>query len=131
MKLANKIAVAIAAGVLMFGTAFAGSMAPRFENTVVAKAPDGSVTKFYYDKAGTVSATVEAGGKVVLQSKGTWRQDGANVCLTLVPGFGPFETGKERCIPLQGDKIGDTWTTPTKDSMGMDATVTVTIVKGR
>ncbi len=131
MKAVLKFAAVLALGALSLGIAWAGSMAPRFDNTVVAKSPDGAVTKFFYERDGKISATVDVGGKTVLSTKGKWRQDGANVCLTFDASFGPFEAGKERCVPLQGDKVGDTWTTPGKDSMGMDITVTMTIAKGR
>ena len=131
MKTLSKILVVILAGALTFGTAFAGSMAARFGNTVVATSPDGSVTKFFYDADGKVAVTIEAGGKTVLTSKGTWRQDGTKVCLTLDPGFGPFVTGTERCIPLNGDKIGDSWTTPGVDAAGKPISVAVSIVQGR
>jgi YD repeat-containing protein len=118
-------------GLVFAGNAFAGSMDARFGNTVVAKTPDGAETRFYYNKDGTLTVTVEMGGKVVVQATGTWRQDGKNICLKLSPPFGPFTADKETCVPLTGDKVGDTWTVPSKDASGHDTTATVTIVKGR
>ena len=131
MKLVNSLIAAAMAGVALAGSALAGSMEARIGNTVVASAPDGSTTKLYYNADNTFTVKAEAGGKVVLESKGTWRQDGDNLCVTSEAAFGPFEADKERCIPLAGDKVGDSWQTPAKDAQGNDITITVTIVAGR
>jgi hypothetical protein len=111
-------------------SAFAGSMDARIGNTVVATNPDGSTVKFYYNADNTFTAKAEAGGKTLLESKGTWRQDGDNLCLTSDTTFGPFEAGKERCVPLMGEKVGDKWETPGKDAEGNDISIKVEIVAG-
>lgn len=131
MKLVNGLIAAVTAGVALLGSALAGSMDARIGNTVVATAPDGSTTKFYYNADKTFTVKSESGGKTVFETKGTWREDGANLCVTAEAAFGPFEAGKERCIPLTGDKVGDTWQVPGKDAEGNDIMITVTIVAGR
>jgi YD repeat-containing protein len=131
MRLVNGIVAAITASAALAGPAFAGSMEARIGNTVVVTAPDGSTTKLYYNADKTLTVKSEADGKVVLETKGTWRQDGENLCVTSEAAFGPFEAAKERCMPLAGDKVGDTWQAPAKDADGNDITITVAIVAGR
>jgi len=131
MRTALKVIAAFVIGALSLGLAWAGTMEARFGNTVVATAPDGTVTKFYYDADGKVAAKVETGGKIVLESKGKWRQDGAKLCLTFDATFGPFEANTERCVPLNGDKVGDTWPSASKDAAGNPVAISVTIVAGR
>lgn len=129
-KIARTIAMS-AAALLLAGAAWAGNIEARFGNTVVAKAPDGTVTKFHYDKAGTFTATSEQPGKPAVSTKGKWRVDGANVCLTAEASFGPFEAGKERCVPLMGDKVGDTWKSKSIGADGKPVDVDVSIVAGQ
>lgn len=131
MKIFTRVAAAAVAFVVLLGSALAGNMQARFGNTVVATNPDGSMTKFYYNADKTFTAKAEAGGKVLLETKGTWRQDGDKLCLTAETTLGPFEGGKERCVPLMGDKVGDKWTSPGKDAKGNDITINVEIVAGR
>lgn len=129
-KITRTIAMS-AAALLLAGAAWAGNIEARFGNTVVAKAPDGTVTKFHYDKAGTFTATSEQPGKPAVSTKGKWRVDGANVCLTADATFGPFEAGKERCVPLMGDKVGDTWKSKSIGADGKPVDVDVSIVAGQ
>ncbi|MFO1186690.1 MAG: hypothetical protein U1E87_04105 [Alphaproteobacteria bacterium] len=131
MKLIVRLLGAALAGLVLFGSAFAGNMSARFGNTVVATYPDGTTTKFYYNEDKTFSAKTESAGKTLAETSGTWRQDGDKLCLTAKTPFGPFEAGKERCVPLMGDKAGDKWTTPGKDANGNDITINVEIVAGR
>lgn len=131
MKTLSKIVMTTAAAMLVAVTAWAGDMNARFGNTVVAKAPDGTVTKFHYEKDGTFTAAIDQPGKPAQNAKGKWRQDGDKVCLTSDTTFGPFEAGKERCVPLMGDKVGDTWKSKSLDAAGKPVDVDVTIVAGR
>lgn len=131
MRTLSKILTTAAAALLIAGTAWAGNIDARFGNTVVAKAPDGTVTKFHYDKDGTFKAMIEQPGKPVQNAKGKWRVDGANVCLTSDTAFGPFEANKERCVPLMGDKVGDSWKSKSLDAQGKPVDVDVSIVAGR
>jgi hypothetical protein len=131
MKIFTHLLAAALASLLFVGTAFAGSMDARFGNTVVATYPDGTTLKFYYNADKTFAAKTEKGGAVLAETTGTWRVDGANVCLTVAKTFGPFEGGKERCIPLMGDKVGDSWPSKVQDASGNVTDITVAIVAGR
>jgi hypothetical protein len=123
--------IVLSASVLLATAAWAGNMDARIGNTVVAKAPDGTVTKFYYEKGGSFTATIEEPGKPTATVKGKWRQDGDKLCVTSEAAFGPFEANKERCLPLLGDKVGDTWKSKGRDAAGNEVDVVVTIVAGR
>ena len=131
MKTFTRVFATAAAAILLAGAAWAGNMEARYGNTVVAKAPDGSVTKFHYDKAGTFTVTAEQPGKPPVSTKGKWRVEGDKVCLTAEASFGPFEAGKERCVPLMGDKVGDTWKSKGMGADGKPVDVDVTIVAGQ
>lgn len=131
MKALSRILFAAAAVVLLAGAAWAGNMEARFGNTVVAKAPDGTVTKFHYEKAGTFTATIEQPGQPKVTAKGKWRQDGDKLCITSDTAFGPFEANKESCVPLMGDKVGDSWKSKSRDAAGNIVDVDVSIVAGR
>jgi YD repeat-containing protein len=131
MKALSKILISAAAAMLFAAAAWAGSMEARFGNTVVASAPDGTVTKFHYDKAGTFTATIAQPGKPAVNAKGKWRQDGDKLCITSDTAFGPFEANKESCVPLMGDKVGDKWKSKSKDAAGNVVDVDVTIVAGK
>lgn len=130
MKTVTRILAAAFVAALA-GTAWAGNIDARIGNTVVAKAPGGTVTKFHYDKPDAFTATIEQPGQPVVKAKGKWRVDGTNVCLTSDTAFGPFEANKERCVPLMGDKVGDTWKAKSLDAAGKPVDVDVTIVQGR
>jgi hypothetical protein len=131
MKIMTRTLATAAAAIMLVGAAWAGNIEARFGNTVVAKAPDGTVTKFHYDKAGTFTVTSEQPGKPAVSSNGKWRKDGDKVCLTADKTFGPFEAGKERCVPLMGDKVGDTWKSKSVGADGKPVDVDVTIVAGQ
>jgi hypothetical protein len=130
MKTLTRLLTAAAATALVAGLAVAGSIDARIGNTVVAKAPDGTVTKFWYAKPDTVSVKVEQPGKPAVDSKGKWRVDKESLCLTFDASFGPFEKGKETCVPLMGDKVGDKWKSKSKDATGAVVDVDVEIVAG-
>ncbi len=131
MKAITRLAAAAALLTTLFlAPAFAGNMEVRFGNTVVATYPDGSTTKFFYNKDGTFTGKLTQAGKDS-NTAGKWRVDGANICITAQTTFTIFEAGKERCVPLNGDKVGDKWQVTTKDPSGKDTTVNVTIVAGR
>jgi hypothetical protein len=131
MKLFTRLLAAALAGLLLLGTAWAGSMDARFGNTVVATYPDGTTLKFYYNADKTFAAKTEKGGALLAETTGTWRVDADKLCLTAKTNFGPFEGGKERCIPLMGDKVGDSWPSKAQDSGGQVIDITVAIVAGR
>ena len=131
MKTLSRILASAAVGALFIGAAWAGNIEARIGNTVVAKAPDGTVTKFHYAKPDTFTVAIEQPGKPAVNAKGKWRVDGDKVCLTADTTFGPFEKDKERCVPLNGDKVGDTWKSKSKDAAGKDVEVDVSIVAGQ
>lgn len=126
-----RVAAAAAIGAFLVVPAWAGNMDARFTNTVVAKAPDGTITRVFYDKPDTFSATIEQPGKAAANAKGKWRVNGDKVCLTSDTAFGPFAANKEGCVPLMGDKVGDKWQTPAENAAGADIALDVTIVAGR
>jgi len=131
MKIMTRTLATAAATIMLVGAAWAGNIEARFGNTVVAKAPDGTVTKFHYDKAGTFTVTSEQPGKPAVNTKGKWRVEGDKVCLTAEAAVGPFEANKERCVPLSGDKVGDTWKSKSLGADGKPVDVDVTIVAGQ
>ncbi len=131
MKTLTRILATAAAAAFFVGAAWAGSMDARFGNTVLAKSPDGTTTKVFYDKPDTFTAKIEQPGKPVANAKGKWRVDKDKLCLTSDTAFGPFEANKEGCVPIMGDKVGDKWQTPAKDAAGKDIKIDVTIVAGR
>jgi hypothetical protein len=106
-------------------------MEARFGNTVLAKAADGTTTKFHYEKDGTFTAVIEQTGQPQVTAKGKWRQDGDQLCLTSDTTFGPFEANKEACVPMTGDKVGDSWKSKSRDAAGNVVDVDVSIVAGR
>jgi hypothetical protein len=89
------------------------------------------VTKVHYNADNTLTVSVTPKEGAAMETKGTWRQDGANICVTPEAAFGPFAAGKETCVPLQGDKVGDSWETKTTDAQGVEQTNSVSIVAGR
>ena len=123
------VAAAITVGVV--GASWAGNIEARFGNTVVAKSSDGTVSKVWYNKDKTLAAKLEAPGKPAVNSKGTWRVDGDKLCLTYDTAFAMFEANKERCVPLGGDKVGDSWKLKSKDAAGKEIDIEVTIVSGK
>jgi hypothetical protein len=131
MKLLETIGVAGVMSGLLITAALAGSMEARFDNTVMATSSIGSVTKVRYNRDNTLTVAVTTKEGTTTETKGTWRQDGANVCVTPEASFGPFMGGKESCVPLQGDKVGDSWETKATDAQGVEQTTTVMIVAGR
>lgn len=93
---------------LMFATAIAVAgdevMASRFGNTTVSTDAKGVETKVYYNADHTF--TFKSGAQ---SGKGTWKVDGANICLTYetpIPGI-----PNPLCLPVSAHKVGDTWTT--------------------
>jgi len=130
MKTLTRIVATLVAGAFLIGAAWAGNMAARIGNTVVATAPDGTVTKFWYKADGTFTAKVAQPGKPVVDTKGKWRQDGDKLCITSEAAFGPFEANKERCVPLMGDNVGDKWKSQSLGADGKPVEVDVTIVAG-
>lgn len=131
MRTITRILTTAMVSTLFVAVAWAGSMEGRFGNTVVVKSSDGTTTKVFYDKPDTFKVTVEQPGKPTVNSKGKWRVDGDKVCLTAETSFGAFEANKERCVPLMGDKVGDTWKSTGKDATGKDVVSDASIVAGR
>lgn len=109
----------------------AGSMEPRFGNTMVATRPDGTVMKLYYDADKRFSGAIQpAGAPMAISINGTWRQDGDRLCVQ--PAAGPDGAlPPESCAELKGDHVGDTWETTVKGMDGEPVVQTVKIVKGR
>lgn len=130
MKLLKGVVLTGLATALLAGAAWAGNMEARFGNTVVAKLSNGDVSKLYYNADNTFTADATQGGAET-KTKGTWRQDGDNLCITSEAAFGAFEAGKERCVPLQGDKVGDSWQSKFPGPDGAEMTLDVSIVAGR
>jgi hypothetical protein len=126
----NRLIATAAVVVASIGMSWAGNLEARFGNTVVAKTSDGTVTKVWYAKDNTLTARVEAPGKPAATGKGKWRKDGDKVCFTYDSSFGMFEANKERCVPVSGDKVGDSWKLKTKDAAGKEIDVEVSIVAG-
>jgi len=131
MKTIIRVAAAAAIGAFLVVPALAGNMEARFTNTVVTKAPDGTIVKVFYDKPDTFLATIDQPGKAAAHANGKWRVNGDKLCLTSETPFGQFEANKEGCVTLMGDKVGDTWQLPSKDAAGKDIKLDVTIVAGR
>lgn len=111
--------------------AFAASMDARYGNTVHATRPDGTEINLFFnaDKSFTGKAS-PAGIPFSFSIAGTWRLDGDNVCVLQTEGRGPNK-GVEKCEPLEGDKIGDTWTVDVTDKDGKPVVQTMTITEGR
>lgn len=128
-RFATGLIAALAAG-LSAGTALAGSMEARFGNTVLISGDQGE-TKLFYNEDNSFTATVSPKDGAMIESKGTWRIEGDQVCITPERAFLIFEAGKERCVPLQGEKVGDSWQTTSKGPDGQDVTATISIVAGR
>ena len=131
MKSIIRIAASAAIGAFLVVPAWAGNMDARFANTVMSKAPDGTVVKVFYDKPDTFIATIDEPGKAAARANGKWRVNGDKVCLISDTAFGPFEANKEGCVALMGDKVGDKWQIPGKDAAGKDIKLDVTILAGR
>lgn len=88
-----------------------------FGNTVSGALADGTVVVSYHMNADHTFSITSAEGIV----DGTWRVEGAQVCLT--PGG-----GEEGCSDLvDGLGIGGSWTAPNPDGVE----ITYTIVEGR
>ena len=82
-------AVAFAASAAM-AIAADDPMASRYGNTVVAKTADGKEAgRTYYDADGKYTRKTPAG-----KSKGTWKIDGANICLTQTEPAPPAGTAR-------------------------------------
>ena len=115
-------AVAFAASAAM-AIAADDPMASRYGNTVVAKTADGKEAgRTYYDADGKYTRKTPAG-----ETKGTWKIDGANICLTQTEPAPPAGTAAA-CLPFPGaKKVGDSWEVTLPDG----SKVTATLQKGR
>lgn len=110
--------------------ALAASMDIRFANTVHGTRPDGTELDLFFNKDNTFKGKVSpAGMPFSFKIAGSWKLDGDKLCILQTEGKGPNK-GIEKCEPLKGDKVGDTWTV---DAMSKDGPVvqTMTIVAGR
>lgn len=100
------ILAASAALVLLSSAAGADDLlATRYGNTVVVKLASGAEIHMYYAADGSFT------GKVMGMNyplKGTWKTDGANVCLTYDPP--PPGMTNPSCVPVTAHQIGDSWT---------------------
>ena len=87
-------------------------MAVTYENTVVVEAPDGTVTKMYFNEDGTY--TTSNG------DSGTWAMnDEGQLCTTNAEG--------ENCGPIEERQVGDSWETTAEDG----SVTKISIVAGR
>lgn len=110
--------------------AAAANMKARFGNTMLGTRPNGTVLKLYYNKDHSFSGEITVPGhEGVFVTKGTWRLNGKNLCVT--PEGPQGQKGAESCTLLKGDKVGDTWKTTVQGTDGKPVEQTVTIVKGR
>jgi opacity protein-like surface antigen len=97
------MASAIAVSFASAATADDGVMTTRFGNTTISKDAAGSETHLYYAADGTFR-----GKQGARDFKGTWKLDGATVCLTADPPIP--DTPNPVCVPISAHKVGDTWT---------------------
>ncbi len=109
--------------------AFAASMEPRFGNTMRATRPDGTMLKLYYNRDNTFSGAIVQREAAPIEIEGTWRLDGARLCVT--PKRSGGAPGPESCAELKGGKVGDTWQSTVQGTDGKPVMQSVEIVKGR
>lgn len=101
----RKLLLGLAVLTLSAGAAFAGeeAMASRFGNTTVIEDGSGATTKLYYNADHSFT-----GSQGDVQLAGTWKVDGAKVCVTFSggppPGYPPTV-----CTPLEDHAVGDSW----------------------
>lgn len=77
-------------------------MASRYGNTTITTDANGNSTHLYYKADGTFT-----GKQGDAAFKGTWKMDGANVCLTAdtpIPN-----TPNPACAPASAHAVGDNW----------------------
>lgn len=111
--------------------AYAASMEARFGNTVLATRPDGTKIKLFFEPGMTFTGKASpAGMPFSFSIAGTWRLDGNKLCILQTEGRGRNK-GIEKCEPLEGDKIGDTWTVEVTDKDDKPVVQTMEITEGR
>lgn len=111
--------------------AFAANMNARYGNTVLATRADGTKIKLYFEPDMTFTGKASpASMPFSFSIAGTWRVDGDKLCILQTEGRGPNK-GVEKCEPLEGDKIGDTWTVNVTDKDDKPVVQTMTITQGR
>jgi hypothetical protein len=95
----------LTAAALAFSTTLALAddiMASRYGNTTISTDANGVQSKIYYAADGTFTGT-QSGQNF----KGTWKIDGANICLNVDPALPG--TPNPTCVPVTAHKVGDTW----------------------
>lgn len=102
------VLTSLAAFALATSVAFAADdvMATRYGNTTVSTDAKGVETKVYYNADHTF--TFKSGTQ---SGKGTWKIDGANICLTYDAASAQPGVPNPLCLPVTARKVGDTWTT--------------------
>ena len=127
----SAIAASAFALLLSAAPALAASMDVRFANTVEGKRPDDTTIKLMFNADKTFTGTANPrGGFLSFDISGTWRMDGDKLCVLQTEGRGK-NLNIEQCDPLQGDKVGDTWTVKVSDQDDKEVDQVMTIVEGR
>jgi hypothetical protein len=133
MKMRNVIGAALLAGLGTMVTlpAVAATMEARYGNTVLATRPDGTKIKLYFNADKTFTGEASPGSMPFsFDIAGTWRLDGDKLCVLQTEGRGRNK-GIEKCEPLAGDKIGDSWTVDVTDRDGKTIVQSMSITQGR
>lgn len=78
-------------------------LASRFGNTTITKDAGGAENHIYYAADHTFT-----GKQGTATFKGTWKIDGATICLTADPPIP--NTPNPACAPVSAHNVGDTWT---------------------
>lgn len=89
---------------LLAGPVFAdnGVMATRFGNTTITKDASGVERRVYYKADGTFT-----GKQGTVSFGGTWKLNGAMICLTTSPAVPGLPN--PACAPISAHKVGDSW----------------------
>ncbi|MGE0829455.1 MAG: hypothetical protein AB7O04_08905 [Hyphomonadaceae bacterium] len=112
----KKLMIAAAFAACVSGQAFAGTMENSFGNTMIVAAPDGATQRYFFNADNTFTATTASGESM----SGTWRANGAQICLARPSG--------ETCYDMPADKnVGDSWTLTTPSG----ETRTLSLAAGR
>lgn len=78
-------------------------LASRFGNTTITKDAQGNERRIYYKADHSFT-----GKQGALNFGGTWKIDGATICLTTDPAVPGLPNPV--CTPVSDHKVGDTWT---------------------
>ncbi|MES1991381.1 MAG: hypothetical protein V4441_10580 [Pseudomonadota bacterium] len=127
----RKAALVFILSVLSAAPALAANMDIRFANTVEGLRPDETKIRLFFNADKTFTGTAKPhGGFLSFDFSGTWRMDGDKLCVLQTEGRGK-NLDIEKCDPLQGDKIGDTWKVMVSDQDDKPVEQTMTIIESR